>query len=50
MKDRGMSQRRLGKLAGLTQPTVNRYCCGHCDMTGENLDKLLGVLGLKIKR
>ena len=50
MRAQGISQRELGKRSGLAQTTVNRYCNAVRDMTGENLDKLLQALGLKISQ
>jgi transcriptional regulator with XRE-family HTH domain len=46
----GRSQVAIAEAAGMSRPNLNAYLAGRCDLTGESLDRLLRVLGLRLRR
>jgi transcriptional regulator with XRE-family HTH domain len=49
VEKQGLTQDRLGELTGLLQHRLSEYLSGKRDMTGENLQKILGALGLELR-
>lgn len=46
MKARGFSQASLAKELGMSRISLCRYLCGHTDIAGSKIFKLLSILGI----
>lgn len=44
MHDENMSQHDLAKIAGISQPQINKYVRGHCQPRAEALEKICKAL------
>lgn len=50
MQDQSVSQAGLAAATGIRQPAISRWLCGHCDISGRTLEKIMAALHLHITK